>query len=92
MIKFKNQVGYTVYKITVVECYSFGGLAVCDDCNTFCPSGGYLVPVLNRFMCSDCFNDWNSSCKFYPEDLSFENSIMMYYENMFPVIDSPVPV
>ena len=92
MIKFKNRVGWTVYKITADECYSFGGMSICDDCGKFQPEGGYLVPVLNHFMCSDCFNDWNSRCKFYPSDIDFENSIIMYYENILPFSVSDVPV
>ena len=92
MIKFKNKVGWTVYRISAAECYSFGGLAICDDCNTFCPKGGYLVPVLNHFMCDKCYNDWNNRCKFYPEDLDFENSIIKYYENILPVTVSNTPV
>lgn len=91
MIKFINKTGYTLYKVTSEECYSWGGLSVCDDCNDY-SSEGYLVPVLNHFMCPDCYNDWNSRCKFYSSDVEFENSVIMYYENILPFTVSPVPV
>ena len=90
MIKMKNHLGYVVYKISAEECFSFGGAAICDDCNTFCPQGGYLVPVLNYFMCAHCFWEWNESCKFYPEDLEFERNICYYYERILPVLPSSV--
>jgi len=92
MIKFKNQVGWTVYKITADECFFFGGSSICDECNKICSSGGYLVPVLNHFMCVVCFNEWNSCCSFYPEDLGFEKSNIDYYERILPVVVSDVPV
>lgn len=88
MIKYKNRVGWTVYSISAGECFSFGGLAICDDCNTFCPEGGYLVPVLNHFMCPHCFHEWNERCKFYSEDVDFENSIIKYYEGILPVVNN----
>lgn len=92
MIKFKNKVGYVVYRISAEECFTFGGAAICDECNKFCSNGGYLIPVLNHFMCDDCYNEWNSFCTFYPEDLDFERNICFYYENILPVIESSVPV
>lgn len=87
MIKFKNSVGYTVYRVTAEECYFWGGLSICDDCNEF-SSYGYLVPVLNYFMCPSCFCEWDESCVFYPEDLDFESSVIKYYESILPVFDS----
>lgn len=91
MIKFINSTGYTIYKVTADECYSWGGLSICDDCNTF-SAYGYLVPVLNHFMCPSCYNEWLSFAKFYPDDLSFENEICRRYEKILPVIVSSVPV
>lgn len=86
MLKFKTRVGWTVYKVTDTECYSWGGLSICDDCGKFV-SNGFLVPVLNHFMCIDCFNQWRSSSKFYPEDLPFERKNITYYESILPVIN-----
>lgn len=89
MVKFKNKVGCTVYRITAEECYAFGGLGICDECNSF-SSYGYLIPVLNHFMCPSCYREWNLDCKFYPEDLDFEASYIRYYENILPTFISPV--
>lgn len=88
MIKYKNKAGYTVYSVTSEECFSWGGFSICDDCGTLCPSGGYLVPVLNHFMCPSCFQEWNDSCKFYPEDSDFEFSICHYYEGILHCVPS----
>lgn len=86
MIKYELPIGYVAYKISSEECFSFGGLSICDDCGTFCSEGGYLVPVLNHFMCSECFFDWLSRAKFYSEDLDFEQYWVRYYERILSVV------
>lgn len=91
MVKFKLPIGYTVYRVTAEECLSWGGLGVCDECNV-CGPYGYLVPVLNHYMCPSCYHDWVLSCKFYAKDLDFERFYISYYEKILPVVYSPVPV
>lgn len=91
MIKFVNKIGYTVYKITAQECMQFGGLGICDECNTF-SKVGYLVPVLNHFMCPKCYSEWLSYAKFYGEDLEFQNYYIRYYEGILPVVNSNIEV
>ena len=31
MVKFKSKSGYYVYRVSSEECFSWGGLSVCDD-------------------------------------------------------------
>ena len=84
MEKFKIECGLIVYKTTTEEIMSIGGLGICDACGQFHPEGGYLVPVLNWWMCEECFNDWQSRATYYPEDAPFEAKRAEYYEAMIP--------
>ena len=80
-ILLKN--GYLAYECSADENTLIGGFGVCDDCCQFSPNG-YLVPVLNHYMCPICFLYWMDSTKFYPEDVSFESRNAAYYESMIP--------
>lgn len=56
MIKIK--VGeIEAYKATAMETTLIGGFGVCDTCNDYADKG-YLVPVLNRYLCDDCFKSF----------------------------------
>ena len=84
MIKTKSKCGYTVYKVTAVEVMRLGGIGVCDECN--CAAlHGYLVPVLNHYMCQDCYNEWNEQATYYEEDIPYEQRMSEYYEKMIPI-------
>ncbi len=85
MIKSKISCGWTFYKTTLEEILSFGGLGICDDCGEFHPEGGFLVPVLNHWMCQKCFDEWKSRAKFYSSDLDFEQSYIKLYESHIAV-------
>ncbi len=89
MKKLRSPAGLIAYKTTTEEIYSIGGLGICDDCGTFRADGGYLVPVLNHWMCEECFNDWSGRAKFYPEDAKFELKTAEYYEARIPITDWP---
>ena len=84
MDKFKVECGWTVYQCSSDENALFGGFGICDDCGTFSKIG-YLVPVLNHYMCSTCFLDWSKRCKFYSSDVDFERHYIRYYESIIPV-------
>ena len=84
MKKIKTSVGYTAYQATAYETALLGGAGICDHCGEFADEG-YLVPVLNHYMCPECFKDWEQRGRFYPEDLPVEQRTIAYYEAMIPV-------
>lgn len=86
MLKIKIPMGYVVYKATCLETLMLGGAGICDECNT--PAAiGYLVPVLNRYMCPHCFKDWSNRAEYYPEDIPVEERVCKYYEANIPLTE-----
>lgn len=84
MIKIKTKCGYIAYKVSREEIVSVGGFGICDHCNE--PSKtGFLVPVLNHWICPKCYEEWNERAHFYPEDLWVEEKNCQYYESVIPV-------
>ena len=83
MKRFSMRCGHFAYSVKASETFYLGGLGICDDCGAR-PGDGYLVPVLNHFQCPDCFNDFESRAKYYPEDVPFEEQMMRYWERVIP--------
>ena len=84
MKKFHTKSGLIAYKTTTEEIMRIGGLGICDECGVFHPEGGFLVPVLNHWQCKECFEDWESRAKNYPEDAPYEARRAAYYEVLIP--------
>lgn len=84
MFKIKSKCGYTVYKATAFETMRLGGIGVCDECNTT-SFEGYLVPVLNHYMCPECYKDWDARVEYYAEDIPREQRTADYYEANIPL-------
>lgn len=84
MKKFATPQGYTAYSCSAIETTPLGGMGICDDCGRSAPVG-YLVPVLNHYMCPKCFEEWTSRSKFYWEDLPIETKNAAYYESRIPM-------
>lgn len=84
MKKFKTSVGYFAYQVTAGEMINYvkGSVGVCDHCNTFA-SIGILVPVLNSYICPDCFKKWLDDARYYPEDKMAEQENCDYYDSLF---------
>lgn len=61
--------GYSYIKCTKEDCFNWGGLAICDDCNEPIMEDVYLVFVLGRAYCKKCFEAWVQYSKRYEEDL-----------------------
>ena len=80
MKKFKTGSGYVAYEATAEETALLGGAGICDDCGEFSESG-YLVPVLDHYMCPACFHDWERRGTYYPEDIPVEQSTAAYFES-----------
>lgn len=77
--------GLTYYTVSTEELYRLGGVGVCDHCGTFHETG-YLVPVLNHWLCKDCFEEWSKDARHYPEDDMYEEMSIKYYESKIPLI------
>lgn len=84
MKKFKTAKGYIVYKAIAAETALLGGIGVCDDCGQE-TAQGFLVPVLNHYMCPACFQDWEAHGTFYPQDTEIEAKNAAYYERRIPL-------
>lgn len=81
-IRLKN--GWYAYEVGAAEIVSMGGYGICDECG-HTALRGYLVPVLNHWMCPQCFEEWKGQAKYYPEDEPFERRNMEYYESILPM-------
>lgn len=81
--KLKN--GCKVYMIDSKETALIGGKGVCDCCNSL-PVFGFLVPIVNRFMCPDCFVSWFLNSEYDKSERSFENYYCTLYESKIPVL------
>ncbi len=83
MKKFKLKCGHFAYRVSVLEIMTTGGLGICDKCGKQHPvdyKTGYLVPVLNRWYCKECFVPFAKDAEFYEEDIWFEKDMMTRYE------------
>lgn len=81
----ENKKGFRVIKVTLLDCFKFGGIGICDWCNErigFC--NGYYVAVLNSVMCEQCYNEWSESAIYYPEDCTAEER---YFNNMRKILN-----
>jgi hypothetical protein len=77
--------GLIAYEVTAEEMELINSPDVCDECNEHAPAG-YLIPVLNHYMCPKCFNDWSKRCHNYPRDRAIELKRAAYFEHMIPTI------
>lgn len=70
-------------KVTVEECFNWGGLAVCDLCNEDSHEYMYLCPELgSNALCEKCFEEHKGRVKFYQEDSPYIiNSLLSYVKN-----------
>lgn len=84
MRKIKSKCGYVVYETTLLEVCRLGGIGICDRCNTL-PARGYLIPILNRYYCKECYERWSETAIYYPEDLWVEEKNSKYYEFVIPL-------
>lgn len=84
MRRFTTKSGYIAYQATAEEAALLGGRGICDDCGKF-SAKGYLIPVLNHYMCPDCFHGWERGSAYYPEDIPVETRTAAYFESMIPL-------
>jgi hypothetical protein len=75
----KTPQGYTYLPVLPFHIYNWGGRGVCDSCNQDLTHGGYLVFILKRCICSDCFNEWVDRATVDPEDLACQEKEQSYW-------------
>ena len=64
---------FKVIEVYPSDCLQWGGLGICDHCNTPIRKG-YYVAVLNSVLCEKCYNLWHRNAKNYPEDRRIEEN------------------
>ena len=84
MTKIRTVIGYIAYRATADELAPIGGKGVCDSCNRY-SYHGYLIPVLNSYYCPECYRDFCSRARFYPDDIGHETRVAAYYESKIPL-------
>lgn len=65
--------GYSYIKCTREDCLNWGGAAICDNCNKHMEGDVYLIFVLGRALCKECFDEWLENAIGYKEDLEYQN-------------------
>lgn len=81
MKKFTAKNGHLAYSADFEEISKLGGLAICDSCNEYATEG-FLVPVLNYYMCPKCFARWESTADYFSEDSRYESQTAQYFERV----------
>lgn len=81
MQKLNAKNGCIAYKVTAEDIGKLGGFGVCDNCNRFAAEG-YLVPILGDYLCEHCYQDWQSTAQYYPEDAPYESETAKRYERI----------
>lgn len=84
MKKFVLKNGLTYYEVSLHDLLRIGGAGICDHCGEF-HTIGYLIPVLNHWICKACFDEWKKDAKRYPEDDIYEQETIKYYESKIPL-------
>ena len=79
-----NPKGFKVIKTTMFECLAWDGAAICDHCNQSAHEG-YLVSVLNRWVCHECYKEWYNTAKVYQEDKHYEQVVFDRYCKLLKV-------
>ena len=73
--------GFTYLRVTDKDCISWGGYAVCDDCNINFKEG-YLVFVLNSCICKECFDEWEQrTLSTSSEDVAYDLDYQSKYQD-----------
>ncbi len=64
--------GYSYIKCTKEDCLNWGGMSICDNCNELMEEEVYLIFILSRAICKECFEEWLKRAKIYEEDLKLQ--------------------
>ncbi len=80
----ENSKGFKIISTSMSEALNFGGLAICDTCNQ-ASFKGYIVCVLNRWCCENCYEEWNDRAIYYTEDSDFESMKFEYFKKLLNI-------
>ena len=59
-------------KVSIQDCYNWGGFGVCDYCNEEASDCLYLCPELGSYAyCEKCFMEHQGRVKLYQEDIPY---------------------
>lgn len=81
----ENEKGFKVIEVSTIECLSWGGFGICDNCNSVATPKGYYVAVLNHLLCEDCYKDWCKYATYYPEDSRIEERNFEHYKKILNI-------
>lgn len=81
-LKYTPQ-GYSYIKCTPDDCYNWGGKCVCDDCNKKMEGNIYLIFILGRAFCQECFDDWVKNAPKYTADLKLQEKRHVEFYNAY---------
>lgn len=79
IVRFKNdkiqttEKGFKVIELNVEQMLKLGGMCICDSCNNAMFTGTF-IGALNRVYCATCFENFNKTATYYPEDSKFEEN------------------
>lgn len=59
---------------------------VCDNCNKDISEKSYYIPVLNRCLCKECYDEFIENVKHYKEDARYE---LFYYNKYAKILNLP---
>lgn len=86
MYEIRSKNGFKAYVCSAKETKLIGGCGVCDCCNERV-SAGFLVPVMDYYMCPECFFNFDRN---YPknlgsDELAYEFKKSRFYESHIPI-------
>lgn len=64
--------GYSYVKCTREDCLNWGGMAICDNCSKPMAEEIYMIFILGRALCKECFEEWEKDARRYEEDLKLQ--------------------
>lgn len=90
LVTYNGSDGYPelAIRVTLDECYDWGGFGICDLCNDEAKEYMYLCPELgSKALCQKCFDEHKTRVKLYKSDIEFMeymlNDFVRYYKLSF---------
>lgn len=82
MRKFLSKAGLVVYEAKAIDTEALGGAGICDHCN-FYSDKGFLIAILNHYVCKECYEEWDKQSTYYPEDKPIEDKRVEFFDEFF---------
>ncbi|MCY4781765.1 hypothetical protein ORI89_19115 [Sphingobacterium sp. UT-1RO-CII-1] len=82
----KNDKGFKVISCSMSETTKFCGMGICDCCSK-AAFNGYIVCVLVRWYCEECYQEWNKEATYYPEDVNYELSMFNQFKKVLNITE-----